>query len=151
MLNSANLVRSALTEGRHSALTIESLDAQSFARKRLLVVDDSVTTRTLLKSILETAGYDVVSANDGQEAFDMLSEYEFDLIVSDVDMPRMSGFDLTRSIRNSGQWSSLPVVLVTARGSDDDKMRGIDVGADGYIVKTGFDQKNLLETIAQLL
>ena len=72
-------------------------------------------------------------------------------VITDVDMPRINGFALTEAIRNQDRWAELPMVLVTARGSDEDKSRGIEVGADAYIVKSGFEQRNLLETISQLL
>ena len=121
------------------------------AKKRILVVDDSLTTRGLEKSILEAAGYEVTVAADGDSGWQMLQEHGADLIVSDVDMPRMDGFALTEVVRASPRFRGLPVVLVTARETDADKARGVAVGADAYLGKSGFDQKNLLETIAQLL
>jgi two-component system chemotaxis sensor kinase CheA len=121
------------------------------ARKRLLVVDDSVTIRTLEKSILEAAGYEVLAAADGMEAWQMLLEKGADLVVSDVEMPRMDGFTLTEAIRGSKRFRTLPVILVTAMEREADKARGLAVGADAYRVKSAFDQKDLLDTIAQFL
>jgi two-component system chemotaxis sensor kinase CheA len=121
------------------------------ARKRLLVVDDSVTIRTLEKSILEAAGYEVLAAADGVEAWQMLLEKGADLVVSDVEMPRMDGFTLTEAIRGSKRFRTLPVILVTAMEREADKARGLAVGADAYRVKSAFDQKDLLDTIAQFL
>jgi two-component system chemotaxis sensor kinase CheA len=120
------------------------------ARRRILVAEDSLTTRTLVKSILESHNYEVATAVDGQEAWDLLQKDEFHLVVSDVEMPRMDGFALTAAIRGSKRLAKLPVVLVTALAADRDKARGIEVGADAYLVKSGFDQSQLLETIAQL-
>jgi two-component system, chemotaxis family, sensor kinase CheA len=115
------------------------------------VVDDSMTTRTLEKSILEAAGYEVVTAADGEAGWQLLREQDVDLVISDVEMPRMDGFELTESIRRRGRSRDLPVILISARSSDRDKARGAEVGANAYIVKSAFDQKELLETLAQLL
>jgi two-component system chemotaxis sensor kinase CheA len=121
------------------------------ARKRLLVVDDSVTTRTLEKGILESAGYEVLTAVDGEDGWRVLERQGADLLITDVEMPRMDGFALTEAVRRTPRFESLPVVLFTSRASESDRARGIEVGADAYIVKSAFDQNDLLETIAQLL
>ncbi len=120
-------------------------------RKRLLVAEDSVTTRTLVKSILEAEGFDVAAAADGLEAWHVLQDQGADLVVSDVDMPRMDGFSLAEAIRGSKRLREIPIVLVTALESDKDKERGLSVGADAYLLKSAFDQRVLLETIRQLL
>ncbi len=151
VLNTANLVRAALHRAPAARLAARPAGAAAKAKKRILVVDDSVTTRTLEKSILEAAGYEVTAVADGVAAWQLLQERGTDLIVSDVDMPRMDGFALTEAVRASKRFRDLPVVLVTARESEADKTRGIAVRADAYLGKSGFDQKNLLETIAQLL
>ncbi|MFA5268500.1 MAG: response regulator [Methanoregula sp.] len=119
--------------------------------RRILVVEDSVTSRTLLQMILERAGYRVLTAVDGMEALAMLKEHEFDMVVSDVDMPRMNGFTLTEKIRADGRISALPVVLVTSLDSAGDQKHGITVGADAYIMKTSFEKSRLLEVIRNLL
>lgn len=120
-------------------------------RKAILVVEDSITARTLLKNILEVAGYEVRTAVDGVDAFTALRTSEFDLVVSDVDMPRMNGFDLTSKIRSDKRFAELPVVLVTALESRKDREHGIDAGANAYIVKRSFDQSNLLEAVRRLI
>jgi two-component system chemotaxis sensor kinase CheA len=125
--------------------------AAEAVRRRLLVVDDSATIRALEKSILEAAGYDVVVAADGQEAWHLLLESGADLVVSDVEMPRMDGFTLTETIRASRQFRDLPVVLVTAMESEADKARGLAVGANAYRLKSAFDQSDLLATIERIL
>ncbi len=117
----------------------------------VLVVDDSITTRTMEKNLLEAAGYRVRVAVDGIDAWTALKSEGFDLVVSDVDMPRMDGFDLTARIRADPKLSELPVVLVTALESREDKERGIEVGANAYVVKSSFDQSNLLEIIRRLV
>jgi two-component system chemotaxis sensor kinase CheA len=118
---------------------------------RILVADDSVTSRMLLKNILQSAGYQVTTAVDGVDAFTALRSGEFDLVVTDVEMPRMDGFDLTSKIRADPASAELPVVLVTALSSREDQERGIDVGANAYIVKSSFDQSDLLAVIRNLL
>lgn len=117
----------------------------------LLVVDDSITTRTMEKNLLEAAGYQVKVAVDGMEAWTLLNTEEYDLVVSDVDMPRMDGFELTARIRADRKLSKLPVVLVTALESRENKERGIEVGANAYILKSSFDQSSLLEFIRRLV
>ncbi|MBF0502102.1 MAG: hybrid sensor histidine kinase/response regulator [Candidatus Riflebacteria bacterium] len=118
---------------------------------RILAADDSITARTFIRNILENAGYHVKSAVDGAEAFALAKSEDFDLIVSDVDMPHMNGFDLATRIRADKKLSEIPIVLVTALDSREDRERGIDVGANAYIVKSSFDQSNLLEVIHRLL
>lgn len=120
------------------------------AAARVLVVDDSITTRTLERNILASAGYEVLVATNGREALDILHRERIDLVVSDIQMPEMNGFSLTREIR-SGAWGDLPVVLVTSLDSSEDKARGVEAGANAYIVKSNFDQSTLLEVVEQLL
>ncbi|MBI2837696.1 MAG: hybrid sensor histidine kinase/response regulator [Acidobacteria bacterium] len=118
--------------------------------KTILVVDDSITTRMLEKNILETAGYHVLLATDGMEALGVLQTESVDLVLSDIEMPHMDGFNLTLKIRSSAQHKELPVILVTSLASPEDKTRGIEAGADAYIIKSSFDQGKLLQTIEQL-
>jgi two-component system chemotaxis sensor kinase CheA len=125
--------------------------APAAAPRRVLVAEDSITSRMLLRNILTAAGYQVATAVDGAEALAQLQQEPFDLLVSDVDMPRLDGFDLTARVRADRRLAQLPVVLVTARDSRADRERGIDVGANAYLVKSGFDQTNLLTLIKQLL
>ena len=105
----------------------------------------------LIKNVLETSGYAVETATDGLEALTSLRNREFDLLVSDVEMPRMNGFELTSSVRADGKLNEMPVVLVTALSSREDKVRGIDAGANAYIVKGSFDQSDLLSVISKLI
>lgn len=120
-------------------------------KKSILVAEDSITSRTLLKNILVSAGYDVKTTVDGLDAFTALRTGDFDLVVSDIEMPRMNGFDLVSRIRSDKKTTDLPVVLVTGLESREDRERGIDVGANAYIVKRSFDQSNLLEVIKKLI
>jgi two-component system chemotaxis sensor kinase CheA len=119
-------------------------------RLSILVVEDSITSRVLFKSILESAGYEVTTAVDGMDGWARVREGRFDLVVSDVEMPRMDGFELTSKIRGDARLASLPVVLVTALDSPAHRERGLDAGANAYVVKSSFDQSNLLEIVRRL-
>lgn len=126
--------------------------SQPAKTKTVLVVDDSITTRTLEKNILEARGYRVKLATNGEEALSVLvGEGGLpDVVVTDVNMPRLNGFDLTQRLKQDSRFREIPVILVTSLDSPADKARGIEVGADAYIVKSKFDQGNLLQTIEQL-
>jgi two-component system chemotaxis sensor kinase CheA len=118
----------------------------------VLVVDDQFTVRELQRSILETAGYRVETARDGKEALARIGrDSDVDMVLTDVQMPNMDGFELLQAIRGQPEHSSLPVAIVTSRGGDEDRRRGVEEGADAYIVKQEFDQKALLETIGRLV
>jgi two-component system, chemotaxis family, sensor kinase CheA len=120
-------------------------------RRRVLVADDSITTRTLEQSVLESAGYAVTTAVNGEDAWRRLERDGADLLVADVEMPRMDGIALCRRVRASERFAELPIVLVTGLGSDQDRARGLEAGADAYIVKSSFDQATLLDTVQQLI
>jgi two-component system chemotaxis sensor kinase CheA len=149
ILNVADLLKSARTTGA-GLRTPAAATPSAMPAKKILVVEDSITSRMLLKGILESAGYDVKTAVDGIDAFTALRAERFDLVVSDVEMPRMNGFDLTARIRADRTLAELPVVLVTALESREDRERGIDVGANAYLVKSSLDQSNLLEALRRL-
>lgn len=113
----------------------------------ILVVDDSSVTRTMVKAILEIAGYRVQVAADGTQAWELLRSRPFDLLVSDVNMPEMSGFDLTEKVRSDRLLRHVPVILVTALDSLEDRARGADVGADAYITKGSFNDERLIDAV----
>ena len=137
--------------GRGTALIAPTQDQSARRRARLLVVDDSFATRELIRSILSAAGYDVATAVDGLDALDRLRAETYDLVVSDIEMPRMDGFTLTSRIRSELGKTDLPVIIVTSLASEAHRRRGLEVGAQAYIVKSQFNQNNLLETIRQLI
>ena len=120
-------------------------------RSRLLVVDDAMTVRELQRSILERAGYQVLTASDGVEALARLAEGPVDLVLTDVEMPRMDGFALTEAIRRQPQRENVPVLILTSRSSEADRQRGLLAGADGYIIKSAFDEASLLQAVERLL
>ncbi|MBI4662182.1 MAG: hybrid sensor histidine kinase/response regulator [Verrucomicrobia bacterium] len=151
VLNVTDLLKSAATLGAPPARATDTLKAGASKKRAVLVVEDSITSRMLLKNILESAGYQVKTAVDGLDALTTLRTEAFDLVVSDVEMPRMNGFDLTAAIRGDRKLAELPVILVTALASREDRERGIDAGANAYIAKSSFDQSNLLEIARRLV
>jgi two-component system chemotaxis sensor kinase CheA len=150
VLNISDLMKSALRiKGRKDEITTDK--SISSIIPNILVAEDSITSRTLIKNILEMAGYKVTTAVDGADAFTKALAGNFDIIVSDVDMPKMSGFELTSKIKSDKKLNEVPVVLITALESREDREHGIEVGADAYIIKSSFDQGNLLEIIKKLI
>ena len=133
-------LRQAHEEGRRRA-----------EKGRVLVVDDSITTRTMEKNILEAHGYRVTVACSGPDALQRLGEADFDLIVSDVEMPGMTGFELTAAVRKNERTKGTPVIIVSSLATDEDKRLGLKAGAQAYIVKGNFDQGALLDTVETLI
>ena len=117
----------------------------------ILLVEDQVVTRQMEKSILEAAGYQVVTAENGLDALNKLGQQDFDLVLTDILMPKMDGFTLTKKIRSNKKTKDLPVVVVTSMESEQDKRRGLEAGANAYLIKSGFDQKHLVEAVEKLL
>jgi two-component system, chemotaxis family, sensor kinase CheA len=117
----------------------------------VMVVDDALMVRELQRSILERGGYAVRAASDGAEALAMLAELPADLVVTDVEMPKLDGLQLIRSIRRHPRLANIPILIVSSHGNDEDHQRGLDAGADAYIVKTSFDEVGLLSAVSRLL
>lgn len=153
VLNPYDLVRSpaAHRPTEHRGAAAGASHASEASRHRILLVEDSITTRTLEKNILETAGYDVVACKDGLEALRYLQSSTYDAVITDINMPNMDGFTLVENLRKLESCRDLPVLLVTSLGSDEDKRRGMQVGANGYIVKGDFEQGRFLEMLGALL
>jgi two-component system chemotaxis sensor kinase CheA len=151
ILNAAAVIQRAHAPGRDRGVAPRLAEPADARRQRLLVVDDVVTTRSLIKSLLEAAGYDVNIAADGADAWRVLNERGADVVVTDIEMPRMDGFELTRQIRGSDRFRDLPVVLITGLDSQRDKERGVAAGANAYLVKSDFDQRNLIDAIGRLV
>ena len=143
----------SLLEGAEQAepLGLEVPSAPAKMAPSILVVDDSITTRTLEKSILEAHGYRVRIAVDGMEALAQLRAEKVDLVISDVQMPRMDGFELLEAIKKDRDLAQIPVIVVTSLERREDRERGLSLGADAYIVKKKFDQEELLAAIRQIL
>ena len=149
VLNPATCVRKGLA-GPSSA-PLASIRPDASVRPRVLLAEDTITTRALERSILEAAGYDVRVAVDGLDAWQLLEEHGADIVVSDVDMPRMNGISLCEAARRSSRFRDIPFVLVTSLATDADRRRGVEAGANAYIVKGDFDQVLLLDTLERLL
>lgn len=147
VLDPLEIIQEAFSAGRRPLHQVE----KKVSKFHILVVEDSVTSRALLQRTLEMEGYQVHTASDGMDAFAKLKDFEFDMVVSDVDMPRMSGFTLTEKIRADGRFSHLQVVLVTSLDTPQDRTHGMAVGADAYIVKSSFEKTSFLNTIKKLL
>lgn len=150
VLNVRDLFQSAV-EGKAQRFTVQDGGEQQVKQKAILVAEDSITSRVLLKNILESAGYQVKTAVDGMEAYALLKTGAFDLLVSDVEMPRLDGFELTGRVRADKDLAELPVVLVTGLETPEHRERGIMAGASSYLNKSGFDQSNLIEVVRRLI
>ncbi|MEI7556045.1 hybrid sensor histidine kinase/response regulator [Candidatus Chlorohelix sp.] len=150
ILDVPNLVSTArvkITTTRSSLKLKEEKPRQ----KRILVVDDSITTRELEKSILEANGYLVDIADDGTRALEvLLVDNRYDLVISDIEMPHMNGFELTTNIKSNSKLRHLPVIIVSSLNNEEQKRKGIAVGAQAYITKSDFNQNSLLNTIEYL-
>ncbi|MBU8898215.1 hybrid sensor histidine kinase/response regulator [Corallococcus sp. H22C18031201] len=143
VLNAPELLRAAKPETRGAG--------PEARRPRILVCDDSLTTRFAMKSLLEIAGYPVVTAADGEEAWGVLERSPCQLVVSDWQMPRLDGVGLTRRIKSHAMLRRTPIILVTSLDSPEDRAAGLEAGADGYLVKREVERGKLLELVRQLL
>ncbi len=120
-------------------------------KKTILLAEDTLTTAMLEKNILESVGYAVVIARDGKEALEKAAQEKFDLVISDVLMPRMDGFELVTRLRREKNYKEVPIIIVTTRESDEDKRKGMEAGANAYLLKSDFTSEGLLETMERLL
>ncbi|HEY1086754.1 MAG TPA: response regulator, partial [Archangium sp.] len=137
--------------GRELRLNAVATRRTEARRKRVLVVDDSPLTRELLVQLLESAGYHVVQAVDGAQAMDVLARETADIVVTDLEMPQVDGLELTRRLKAHATWRALPVVIVTTRGSEADRKRGMEAGADGYVTKGDLVRQDLVDVVGRLL
>ncbi|HEX4150291.1 MAG TPA: response regulator, partial [Pirellulales bacterium] len=150
VLNPAELVERFKPAKR--AVTFQSAPAAGEVHQpTILVVDDSFTTRTLETSILEANGYRVRVAVDGIEALERLRSEKIDLVISDIQMPRLDGFGLLKEIKADPRWARIPVIVVSSVETTEDQERGLSLGADAYIVKRRFDHQELLMAVRQTL
>jgi len=115
------------------------------------VVDDSISTREIVRDLLEAYGYHVTLAEDGMDGLGKALAENFDAVLTDVEMPNMDGFTLTARLREEERYRNVPIVIITSREREEDKRRGIESGADAYIVKSDFEQSSLMDTLQALL
>jgi two-component system chemotaxis sensor kinase CheA len=151
VLNPIDLFKSMRRFNRGQTTKVAFQTTEPTRKLSVLLVEDSIATRTQEKRILEAAGYEVVTAVDGLDGFNKLQSRLFDAVVSDVQMPHLSGLELTARIRQHREYNELPIILVTTLASDDDKRRGAEAGANAYITKSSFNQEVLLETLQRLI
>ncbi len=149
VLNVSELMKNA--SSLRSGIKQEVKEQATSINYHVLVVDDSLNTREIEKDVLEASGYQVSTAEDGMDALNKARLEDFDAILTDVEMPRMDGFELTKQLREDERFKHTPIIIVTSREKQEDKLRGIEVGADAYIVKGDFEQSNLVETLQNLL
>ena len=127
------------------------MDRPSVQRKRVLVVDDSLAVRELERKLLESRGYRVDVAVDGLDGWNAVRTQPFDLVITDVDMPRTDGIELVRMIRRDPHLKALPVMIVSYKDREADRRRGLEAGADHYLAKTGFHDETLLRAVVDLI
>jgi two-component system sensor histidine kinase and response regulator WspE len=116
-----------------------------------LVVDDSITVRELERQLLESRGYAVDIAVDGMDGWNAVRSVEYDLVVSDVDMPRMDGIELVSQIKRDSRLRGLPVIIVSYKDREEDRIRGLDAGASSYLTKSSFHDQRFLDTVTDLI
>nr|CRH05195.1 putative Chemotaxis histidine kinase [Candidatus Magnetococcus massalia] len=156
VLDSGALVDAAL-EGGHRQLPMSTMQGEHDAQQEeqspphILVVDDSITTRTLEKNILEAQGFKVSVSVHGRAGWERLQEEPFDLVISDVEMPYMNGFELASTVRADSRFDDMPIIIVSSLASEENQRRGMEAGADAYIIKGSFETATLLKTVRELL
>jgi len=124
---------------------------QPVSKRSLLIVEDSMTTRTLLRNIMISAGYDVDTAVDGADGWTKVQQRRYDCVVSDIEMPNMNGWDLCARVKREPRLAETPFVLVTSLSKDEERRRGLELGADAYMVKGLFNEQTLLDTVERLI
>jgi len=144
-------VEKLLNTGRLERIDRRNRQADSVARKRVLVVDDSLTVRELERKLLLSRGYEVAVAVDGMDGWNALRNEDFDLLITDIDMPRMDGIELVTLLRRDSRLQSLPVMVVSYKDREEDRRRGLDAGADYYLAKASFHDDALLDVVAELI
>ncbi|MGE8467454.1 MAG: hybrid sensor histidine kinase/response regulator [Pseudomonas putida] len=144
-------VEKLLSTGSLERIERGSSGARGVVRKRILVVDDSLTVRELQRKLLSNRGYDVAVAVDGMDGWNALRGDDFDLLITDIDMPRMDGIELVTLVRRDQRLQSLPVMVVSYKDREEDRRRGLDAGADYYLAKASFHDDALLDAVVELI
>ncbi|MBD8146956.1 hybrid sensor histidine kinase/response regulator [Pseudomonas fluorescens] len=140
-----------LNTGRLERIARRTQQATEAPRKRVLVVDDSLTVRELQRKLLLNRGYEVAVAVDGMDGWNALRSEDFDLLITDIDMPRMDGIELVTLLRRDSRLQSLPVMVVSYKDREEDRRRGLDAGADYYLAKASFHDDALLDAVVELI
>ena len=140
-----------LNTGRLERIDRRNRHTAELTRKRILVVDDSLTVRELQRKLLINRGYEVAVAVDGMDGWNALRAEHFDLLITDIDMPRMDGIELVTLLRRDNRLQSMPVMVVSYKDREEDRRRGLDVGADYYLAKASFHDDALLDAVVELI
>jgi two-component system, chemotaxis family, sensor kinase CheA len=148
ILNPPDLLHSLRNGNWH---TVVRQTESETPKNRLLLVEDSIIIRTQMQRLLKGAGYDVTIAENGLVGLQKVQDQEFDIVLSDVEMPNLNGLEMTAKIRQQGQYDRLPIVLITTLSSPEDQRRGQEAGANAYLTKGNFDQQLLFQTLKQLI
>ncbi|MEQ8667550.1 MAG: hybrid sensor histidine kinase/response regulator [Pirellulales bacterium] len=143
-------IRQLLGEGRLRGITSLAAQAKK-SRLKVLVVDDSITVREVERQLLSAQGYDVDVAVDGQDGWHALRANSYDLLISDVDMPRMNGIELIQTVRQDPRFEQLPIIIVSYKDREEDRLRGFEVGANAYLTKGSFHDDSFVRTVADLI
>jgi two-component system sensor histidine kinase and response regulator WspE len=154
VIDAEDLMRSVeelVTAGGLQRCELEAGNAAAVRQRRVLVVDDSLTVRELERKLLVNAGYDVTVAVDGMDGWNAVRAGSFDLVVTDVDMPRIDGIELVTLIRRDARLRSTPVMIVSYKDRDEDRRRGLDAGADYYLPKASFHDDALVGAVRDLI
>jgi two-component system sensor histidine kinase and response regulator WspE len=150
----SDLVRSIdnlLNSGHLRPVEVNKMTKKEVKRKRLLIVDDSITVREMTRKLLQNRGYDVDVAVNGMDGWTAVRSNPYDLVVSDIDMPRMNGIELVKQIKNNPKFNSLPVIIVSYRDRQEDRIQGMEAGADYYITKSSYHDDTLVNAIVDLI
>lgn len=153
LLDADDLVQSALQmlgEGRIRGAARPAAAAGATRRRRVLVVEDSITVREVERQMLQREGYEVDVAVDGVDGWNALQRGGYDIVLSDVDMPRMNGIDFIRTLRADPRFTTIPVIIVSYKDRAEDREAGLNAGATAYLTKGSFHDRSLLSTVADL-
>ena len=152
VIDTDDLVRSTLNrDGNDSSVKPAPIDRAGSKPPQVLVVDDSPTVRAMEQELFNAAGFEVTTAVDGMDAWGLLRQRDFDLVVTDIDMPRLDGIGLIRSIKQEMRHKKTPIIVMSYRASNEERQRGLSAGADVYMIKADFDDQTLLEAAQRLL
>lgn len=157
ILNIPEIIRSITDFKSNNTIFTDNISKNTISgnvsnKTKVMVVEDSITIRNILKNYLASGGFDVITAVDGEDAYNQLKRDNVDIVVSDIEMPKMNGFMLTKTIRSGIEVDpNTPIILVSALEKDEDIKRGLEYGANAYIIKSNFEKSNLIETINRLI
>ena len=140
-----------VSDGNIANINQQNNDDNPSNKKRILIVDDSITVREVERNMLESRGYNVEVAVDGIDGWNAVRTNKYDLVISDIDMPRMNGFEFVENIKSDKELNKIPVMIVSYKDREEDRLHGLEVGADYYLTKGSFQDEALLEAVEELI